>query len=151
MTFDAAAATALFSALRSHAMTLGLFGRRVAAHAPLSTPGEGLSCWITAGPLTPVTSSGLAAVSIELTVLVHITASMNQKPLDPVDAAVVAAASTLMAAYAGDFTLGGLVREVNIFGGLKADLSYVLFEDKPFRLAEITLPMIVNDAWTETA
>jgi hypothetical protein len=151
VTFDAAACTALFSALSSHAKSLGLFGRSVATHAPLSTPGEGLSCWITAGPLVPVVSSGLAAVSIELTVLVHITASMNQKPLDAVDASVVAAASVLMSAYAGAFTLGGLVREVNIFGGLKADLSYVLFEGKPFRLAEITLPMIINDAWNEVA
>jgi hypothetical protein len=142
---------ALFDALKSHAMSLGVFDQRVATHAPLSTPGNGLSCWFTGGPLVPVPSSGLAAVSVELTVMAHITASLNQRPLDAVEAQVIGAASLLLAAYAGDFTLGGLVREVNIFGGLRAQPSYVLFEDKPFRLCEVSVPMVINDAWVEAS
>lgn len=151
MTFDKAAATALSEAIKSHAMTLGLFERQVITHAPLSTPGNGLSCYIELGPVVPVVSSGLAAVSIEVTYMIHVLSSMNQKPVDKVDADMLGAVSLLMNAYAGAFTLGGLVREVNIFGGLKADLGYMLFEGKPFRSAEIILPVVVNDAWPEVA
>ena len=151
MSFDAAAASALFSALKSHAMSLGIFGRRVITHAPLSTPGAGLSCYIELGPAVPVTSSGLAAVSIEVTFLVHILAPLNAKPVDEVEADILGATAVLLNAYAGDFTLGGLVREVSIFSGLKADPAYVLFEGAPFRAQEITLPVIINDAWAEVA
>ncbi|HEV2375861.1 MAG TPA: hypothetical protein VGS19_27300 [Streptosporangiaceae bacterium] len=149
MTFDKAAATALISAVKSHAESLALFGRKVITHAPLSTPGEGLSCYIELGPVVPTVSSGLAAVSIEVTLSVHILASLNQKPLDAVEAQVLGATSVLLNAYAGAFTLGGLVREVDIFGGMKAEPGYLLFEGKPFRIVTITLPMTVNDAWQE--
>ena len=72
-----------------------------------------------------------------------------QKPLDGVDPAVLGAVSVLLAAYAGDFTLGGLVREVSIFGGLQAQPGYMDFGGKPLRAVEITVPVIVNDAWDE--
>ena len=98
----------------------------------------------------PVLSSGLAAVSIEVTFVVHVTSSLLQRPLDGVDPGVLGAVSTLLAAYAGDFTLGGLVREVNIFSGLQAQPGYMDFGGKPLRAVEITIPCIVNDAWTES-
>src|SRR5579859_1458875 len=151
MSFGKAEATALFAALKSHAMSLGLFGRSVITHAPLNAPGTGLSCYITLGPVAPVISSGQAAVSIEVTFLVHVLSPMLAKPTDSVDPDLLGAVSVLMSAYVNDFTLGGLVREVNIFNGLKADPGYLVFEDKPFRAVEITLPVIVNDAWTEVA
>ncbi len=149
MSFDAAAAKTLLSALKSHAMTLGIFSKRVIAHAPLSTPGEGLSCYFELGPVAPTAASGLASVSIEVTVMAHILAPLNAKPVDEIEASVLGATCVLMNAYAGNFTLDGLVREVNVFGGLKADPGYLLFEGKPFRVSAITIPLIVNDAFPE--
>lgn len=148
MTFDAAASRALFSAVSSHAKSLGIF-KAVATHTPMSPPPNELAAWIILGPVQPVPSSGLAAVSIQVTFLIYVTSSMLQKPLGDIDPGVLGAVSLLMNAYAGAFTLGGLVREVNIFGGLKAEPSYMDFEGKPLRVMEITLPMIVNDAWVE--
>lgn len=151
MTFDTAAAKALLQAVQSHAQELGIFTGNVSVHAPLSTPPNDLACWITVESAQPVVSSGLSAVSIRVTLLIHVTMSLNSRPLDNVDPAVLGAAAALMNAYAGDFTLGGLVREVEIFGGLKAQAGYVMFEGNPLRTAEITLPVIVNDAWQEVA
>lgn len=151
MAFDQAAAKALFGAMQSHALSLGIFRERVNTHDPLNDPGNDLSCWITLGPVVPVSSSGLAAVSIEVTFMIHLTSSLLQKPLDGVDPAVLGAVTILLGAYAGDFTLGGLVREVNIFGGLRAQPGYMDFGGKPLRAVEITVPCIVNDAWTEGA
>lgn len=148
MTFDKAAGNALIAAVKSHAQALGIFDR-VITHAPLNAPGGGLSCYIELGPAVPVTSSGLAAVSIEVTLLIHILASLNTKPIDQVDGDVLGASVVLMNAYCGDFALGGLVREVNIFGGMKADPAYLILQDKPFRATEITLPLVVNDAFPE--
>lgn len=150
MTFDAAASTALMQAVQSHAQKLGVFRGGVGLRAPISTPPNDLAAWITLDAVDPVVSSGLAAVSIKVTLLVHITMSLNTRPLDAVDPAVLGASAVLMNEYAGNFTLGGLVREVDIFGGLKAQAGYVMFEENPLRTVEITLPMIVNDAWTET-
>ena len=149
MTFDKAAAKALFDAMQSHALATGLFRERVNVHAPLNEPGNDVSAWITLGRVRPVMSSGLAAVSIEVTFVIHVTSSLLQKPLDGVDPAVLGAVSVLLAAYAGNFTLGGLVREVSIFGGLQAQPGYMDFGGKPLRAVEITVPVIVNDAWNE--
>ena len=148
MTFDAAAAKALIEAVKSHAQTLGVFDR-VTIHAPENAPGSGLSCWFTLGDVVPVQSSGLGAVSIEVTLTAHIVTSMLQKPMGAVEWNMLGAVSLLMNAYAGDFNLGGLVRDVNIFAGLKADLGYLDFQEKSFRIAEITIPLVVNDAWVE--
>jgi hypothetical protein len=150
MSFDAAAGKALMQAVQSHAQQLGVFRGGVALHAPISTPPNDLAAWITLGPVAPVISSGVAAVSIQVTLLIHLTMSLNTRPLDDVDAALLGAAAVLMNAYATSFTLGGLVREVDIFGGMKAEPGYLLYEGNPMRTVEIALPMIVNDAWQET-
>lgn len=149
MSFDQAAAKALMQSVQSHAQQLGLFKGGISLHAPISTPPNDLAAWITLESAEPVVSSGLAAVSIHVTLLVHITMSLNTRPLDDVDPAVLGAAAVLMNAYSGAFTLGGLVREVDIFGGLKAEANYLLYEGNPMRTVQVTLPMIVNDAWTE--
>lgn len=150
MSFDQAAAKALLVAVQSHAMKLGLFGSRVALHAPLNNPPADLAAWITLESAAPTVESGAAAVSIEVTLLVHLTMGTNSRPLDEVDPALLGAAAVLLDEYSTNFTLGGLVREVGIFKGLKVAFGYVMYGGSPLRTAEITLPMIVNDAWTES-
>jgi len=148
--FDAAAARALFSAVKSHAQSLGIF-KEVLTHTPMNAPPNGLNVYMTLGPVVPVTSSGMAAVSLQVTFMVYVTSSMLQKQIDDIDPAVLGAVSLLMNAYANDFQLGNLIRNVEIFKGLRAEPGYLDFEGKPLRVVEITLPMIVNDAWVETS
>lgn len=144
MTFDAAAAKALFAALTSHAKGLGIF-ERVNSHEPDSTPGSGLSCSITLGPVTAdPAASGLDAMSGEIQFAVRIWSSMMQKPLDAVDPDVLGAVFVLLGAYAANFTLGGTVRDVNVLA-LKAQPAYLNHEGKEFRVIEITLPIVIND------
>jgi hypothetical protein len=146
MAFDAAAAKALFDALESHASKLNLFAR-VNTHEPRSSPGSALSCSITLGPVVPDGSkSGLSSVSGTITFLVMIFDPMTQKPLDGIDPAILAAASALLAEYSGNFTLGGLVREIDLFS-LRAEPLYVTQEGKQFRVLQITLPVVVDDLW----
>jgi len=144
--FDTDAVNALFSALESHALKLGIF-RRVDTHEPENAPGEGISCSILLGPLaSDGTVSGLGTVSGTLTWLIMIWSSMMQKPLDGIDPAVLVAESTLLNEYSGNFTLGGLVRNIDLLH-LRSDPVYVEQEGKQFRVRQISLPMVIDDLW----
>ena len=137
---------ALFAALESHAMSLGIF-RRVDTHEPENAPGEGLSCSIHLGPIAGDGAiSGQGSVSGTITFLVWVWNPMMQKPLDGVDPAVLTAVSTLLNEYSGNFTLGGSVRNIDLLR-MRADPVYVTQEDKQFRVEQITLGIVVNDLW----
>jgi hypothetical protein len=146
MALDADAANALFSALESHAMSLGVF-QRVNTHDSDSPPSTGLSCSITLGPMTASPNySGLTAVTITINFIVIVYNPMQQKPLDGIDPAIIAAVSALLAAYAGDFTLGGLVRDVDVLA-LRSDPAYLDQDGTSYRVEQITLPIVYNDAF----
>src|SRR5690349_3003162 len=66
--------------------------------------------------VTPVRSSGLDSVSALVVLNVRLYTSAQALPLDAIDPGLVAAVDALCTAYCGDFTLGGLVRQVDIFG-----------------------------------
>ena len=150
MAFDAAAATALFQALESHAMSLGLFAR-VNLHEPANAPGSKLSCSITLGPVAPYPAgSGLATVTFRFTFNVRLYSAMTQRPLDAIDPDLLAATVTLLGEYAGNFSLGGTVRDIDVLS-LAANPVYLGQDGKEFRVMQITLPVIVNDVLTEVA
>jgi regulator of RNase E activity RraA len=60
---------------------------------------------------------------------------------------------TLMEAYTGDFTLDGLVREVDLLGQHGVPLSclagYLTIDKKMMRVVDINVPLIVSDAWSQ--
>lgn len=140
---------ALFSEVRSRAKALAVFPA-VIGHDPESSPPKGLSCSVMLGPVKPVTSSGLAAVSLQVTLMIHVFNWASRRPLDEIDPDVLWATCSLMGAFAGDFTLDGTVREVDLFA-MTADPGYVDFDGAKYRAMVITLPLIFNDAFEEVA
>jgi hypothetical protein len=147
--FTAAQAKALFTGIQSYAEELGIF-TNVDLHEPWNAPGNRLFCSINLGTVRPVMSSGLAAVSSQVVLVIRIWSSALQKPLDGIDPEILAAASSLMGAFAGGFTLGGTVRDIDVMA-MSAQPAYVDFEGKPFRVVEISLPIVINDTWAEAA
>ena len=146
---------AIFTAVQDHAETLAIFDR-VGKHEPKNAPGNGLSCAIWAGPLRAVAAaSGLASVSARMELMIRVYNPMLQKPEDDVDPTVLDAVDALFAAYAGDFELGGLVRDVDLLGQHGTPLSavpgYLNQDSKLFRVIDVTLPLIINDLWNEVA
>lgn len=143
---------AIIDAAASHAMTLGLF-ERVNKHEPKNAPGNGLTCAIWGGRITPINSSGLASTSVRLLLNVRLYSSMLQEPADMIDPNLTAACDTLMAAYAGDLTLGAQVRTVDVRGihgvPMEAVDGYLSQDNRLYRVYTITLPLLINDAWTE--
>lgn len=151
MTLNAAG---IVDAVISHAMASGYF-ERVNGHEPKNAPGLGLSCAVWADQIRPAASSGLETTSAVIVLNVRLFTSMLQEPQDAIDPAMLAAVDGLFDAYSGDFTLGGLVREVDLLGQegdrLSARAGYLNQDNKQYRVFTITLPVIVNDVWEQVA
>lgn len=144
---------AVLDAVVSHAMALGRF-ERVNAHEPKNAPGNGLTCAVWVDGVLPVLSSGLSSTSTVFRLNVRIFTNMLGEPQDMIDPEVMFAVDELFAAYIGDFSLGGLIRNVDVRGQhgvpLSAQAGYINQDQVMLRVVTITLPLIVNDAWEET-
>jgi hypothetical protein len=145
----------ILDALVSHAMKLGLF-ETVNTYESVNAPGNGLHAELWADSIAPVpTGSGLAMTSVRVVWNLRIRGSADSQPRDMIDPHMMAAADALLAAYSGDFTLGGLVRNVDLLGQAGVPLSvragYLPQDGKTFRVLDIVLPVIINDVWSQSA
>lgn len=139
----------------SHAKKLGVF-ERVLTHEPKAAPGKGLTCSIWMSSLEPVAlASGLAATSVRLELSIRIYENFLAQPEDDIDKRLLNATAKLMAAYSGDFDLGGAAMEVDLLGaygvGLRAEGGYLSHDSKLYRVVVLTLPIIVADVFAQTA
>lgn len=146
----------LIERVASHAMSLGYFDR-VNQHEPKNGPGRGMTCavWINRIEGTSV-RSGLAKTSARVEFNVRIYLNMIQEPQDMIDPDMMDAVDALLGAYTADFTLGGTVAAVDLMGmaqrhPLGAEAGYINIDNKVYRVMTITLPILVDDAWIQTA
>lgn len=147
----------LIDAVASHAKTLGFF-EAVNGHEPQNPPSNGLSCAIWLQSISPVTSSGLASTSAAITLNVRLYTPIIQEPADIMDPNMISATDALLRAYTGDFTLGGLVRQVDLMGtrhvtgqgrGLFCEAGYMEQNNRIYRIMTINLQLILNDVWDQ--
>jgi hypothetical protein len=145
--------TTIRSVALSHAQSLGLF-EQVLGHEPVSAPGSGLiyALWVARITTVPA-GSGLTAGTGRLELTGRVFMPADTEPQDDVDLAVTGAVDQLMGAYSGDFEFGGAVRNVDILGahgaGLGAVFGYARFDSTTYRVATLTVPLIISDLWTE--
>jgi len=147
---------AILTPILAHAMTSGRF-ERVNGHEPLNPPGNGLTLAAWSDYIGPVPStSGLAATTARVVFMVRVYSPAMQLPQDNIDPNLDAAVDALLTAYSGDFELGGQVRNIDLLGqagtAMSAQAGWVTYPDGAFfRTKTITLPVLVNDAWTQSA
>jgi hypothetical protein len=144
---------ALLSAVQSHASSLGEFDR-VSGHEPKNPPGHGVTCAVMLRRIRPFPQgSGLAATSALVTLVVRLYKPVAGAPADEVETTLARAVDALVAAYSGDFTLGGIACQVDLLGrggtALAADLGWIQQDGSALRTADITLPIILNDVWVQ--
>jgi hypothetical protein len=145
----------IIDAACSHAQTAGWFDT-VNGHEPKRAPGLGVSASVWAQSLRPVSArSGLNATSALVVLNVRCMTPMLAEPQDDVDPNLFGAVDALMRAYTGDFDLGGLVSNVDLLGsygpGLTAEAGYLNQDQVLYRVVTITLPLVVNDLWSQAA
>lgn len=155
MTLTRAEVQTIFDQMQNHALRSALF-EQVNTHEPKTHPANAPICAIWVDNIGPQpTESGLAASSVRLIFNVRIYQNMISEPQDAIDPTVLAAAAALMEDYSGDFTLAGNVQSVDLLGRggvpMQAQAGYINADGQMMRVMTITVPVIVNDAWTQTA
>lgn len=146
--------TGILNALVSDAATTGLF-ERINTHEPKSAPRNGLTMAIWVDRIEPFAiGSGLNSTSAVLIFNARLFTKMLQYPQDAIDPDMITAVDTLMTKYSGDFTLGDLIRNVDLLGEsgfqLGAQAGYINQDNTLYRVVTITIPLIVNDAWNQS-
>lgn len=144
---------AIMNKLQSLGQSTGLFDA-VLTHEPKSAPNLDAppTLALFTGPITPSgEQSGLNAATLRWQVNGRIYRNGFSEPADDLDPDLVDAASLFLAALAGSFTLGGLIRCIDLFGmagePLKAEAGYLEADKKIFRCMELEIPLLVNDVW----
>lgn len=142
----------IVAAAASHAQTLARF-EQVLRHEPKNAPGAGMTLAIWAQNLRPARQrSGLASTSVRLELAERIYLNFRAEPEDEIDERLLDATDALMGAYSGDFDLGAGV-DVDLLGAhgdpMQAAAGYLEQDSKVYRIMGITLPLIVNDLWSQ--
>lgn len=142
----------LLNAMVSHAMGTGYF-QQVNEHESKQSAFIGLTCEIWVEQIAPVKTSGLATTTLRIQFQVRIYSGTISEPYDDLDSGLVIALDALMRDYMDDFTLGGLVRHVDVFGahgnGVMARTGFVNHDGSEFRVFSINVPVIVDDLWDQ--
>lgn len=145
----------LIDAVTSAASASGYFDA-VQGHEPKSAPGTGLTYAVFLNALGAVApASGLDVTSARVELTGRIYKPFNAQPEDLIDPNLADAADALLTAYSADFDLGGNARNVDLLGAHGAALGvragYQTIDKQVFRVLDITIPIIVNDAWEQGA
>lgn len=160
MSFDAGAIQNLFDLVQSKVLATGYFSSAATAE-PKAAPADDLTCAIWTDRISPVRTSGLSSTSALVVFLVRVYSNMLQDPQDAIDPRVMQAAGQILNDFSQDFELidpqtsTPTVREVDLLGaygpGLSAQAGYISISGVMYRVMTITLPIVVNDCWTQVA
>jgi hypothetical protein len=143
----------IMDAACAHAAASGWFDT-VSGHEPKNPPGRGLSAAVWVEEVEPIPGrGGLDQTSALVTLSVRLGMNMTSEPQDDIDPTLLAAADDLMRAYSGDYTLGGLITAVDLLGsyskGMLGKAGYLDHSGVMLRVFVITLPLIVDNLWTQ--
>jgi hypothetical protein len=139
----------------TYASTTGHF-RQINRHELKSAPkNEIRTLEVFVDRVRPVRASGLASTSAAVTIKFRIRKGFTSTPEDQIDPDIVAAADALLAVLQTHLSFGGdlNVRMVDIFGQhgdqLEAVAGYLTQDGNVYRIMDVVLPLIINDAWTQ--
>lgn len=146
---------ALVDAVLSHAQATGLFDR-VMAYEPKRKPGNGLSAAAWLNSVEPIAlRSGLAVTSALVTMNLRLYTGIVMEPPDAIDPNLSEACGSLIGRLTADFTLDGLVSQIDLLGaysgGLRAPAGYLQQDQTVYRVYTIYIPCVIDDLWAQVA
>jgi hypothetical protein len=152
MTVDVADA---LNRLRDHARALKTDSFEVARIGEFKTappPGLCFAVWVQTLGAAPV-GSGLAATTALLRCTARIYLPMFYKPEDAIESKVFGAASGYLGRLNGDLTLGSTVRNLDVLAEMTDQPvwqgGYANIDNKMYRIADLPIGVIFNDAWEQ--
>jgi len=144
---------ALLNSLTSLALATGQFVS-VSGHEPASPPAVGVTSaiWLASiGPAKKV--SGLSETAGLVVFTLRIYNPPTTGDMDSIDPMVGNAAAQMIGVFSGDFTLGGSVFAVDLFGSngqaLAAKAGYLNQGGTLYRIMDITIPLVIDGVWTQ--
>ncbi len=146
---------AAIAAIESHFAASGFYSS-VNTHEPKNAPTGGLTAAIWLQRIRPSDlDSGLSKTSAVVTFMARTYLGMVTEPQDDIDPQMAAVADDMMSRLSGDFTLGETVRNIDLLGSqedrFEAVAGYVEVGGTMYRVIDITIPCVVNDAWDQSA
>lgn len=147
--------TPIFDALAGHALKLGMY-QKVNTHEPYAAPQNGVTASIMLASIRPARRmSGLAATTMLVEHVWRSQINMTAEPADDIDRNLQMVVDAALTALSADYTLGGLVKEIDLLGdaseGLRMLPGYLNQDGKLFRIADIFVPTVHNDAYPQVA
>lgn len=141
--------------IASHAQASGLF-KSVNGHEPKSAPEGDLTAAVWSDAVVPaVAASGLNSTSALLTFKMRLYTPMLTEPQDLIDPTLTNARDVVLTALTADLSLGGTIKSIDALGShgtpLSATAGYVEIGGAMFRVIDITIPCVVNDAYPQGA
>jgi hypothetical protein len=140
-------------AIQSVVAATGFF-TEVNLHEPKNAPASGpaAAIWVDRTLPSP-TDSGLQKTTAVVVYACRLYQNMLYEPQDLIDPTLQAAADQIMTDLSGDFELGGNARNVDLLGQtgiqLSAQAGYVTVDTTLFRIIDIEVPVIINDAFDQ--
>jgi hypothetical protein len=143
----------IMSKLVSIAQQSGRFAA-VAGYEPRGQPSNGVTLALISGPLTPIQSGGMTGVCLRWQIDGQVFLPLHMEPAKELDPRITKAAAGYLEDLCGQFTLGGLVRCIDVFGSdgeaLSATPGYIDHNDKKYRVMQLMIPLLINERWTLT-
>lgn len=146
---------AVVDALDSLCTATGLFQKSITFEPKRAPEGDMTAATWFVRIQTGGNLSGLAKTSVVVEYNIRLYTNMLQEPPDAIDPSLMVAVDTVMTSLHADLSLGGAVRNVDVFGeagrGVEARSGYLDIDGTIFRIVDIAVPVIINDAYTQTA
>lgn len=100
--------------------------------------------------------SGLSTTSVVIEFTMRLIRATKTDPLGEIDPEMIDAVDALLNAYSADFTLDGSIAEIDLLGeygqALESDSGFLkMTEELTYRIVDITIPVVINDVWTQEA
>lgn len=156
LAFNQAAINTQFARLVSPCKKIGAFRSSVLQHEPKAAPTAlpALALWWSGiGPARGM--SGLSATSARIEYRGRVYLNFKSRSEEETDPLLMTLVSEVIGAFSSSFTLDGDVAAVDLLGAwgnpLSATPGYLAQDGQEFRIAELTIPLVVDDVWRQVA
>lgn len=145
--------SAIFNTLLTRAKSLGLYNRaQVSEFKQAPGPGLSFAVWAQNHGSAP-RGSGLASTTAVLQATARQYHPMIHNPQSDVELKMIDAADAYLGALNGGFTLGGLVRNVDLLAEMGTPLTwnfgYITYDQAMYRICDLPIRCVLNDEWTQ--